>query len=239
MKNTIKFLLVSTFVFAFSFTAWAVTKPPPDADLGSYSYVFYLYYDNGGLFADRDFQINYDIINEKFTETPIGLGAYKIEIANFKSDIVKTVEFDPRQGDSGFTAGKIQVKAPYVPDGRRASFLDNQVPPRQFVTIFMEEGALCNDDGSCDSVGGESEKTCPSDCKKSGPRPTVAPTPVLEEGPDLMLILIYVISGVGVAVVVWFGWKWWKKKKEESFLPPPPPPAPPPIPSPPLPPALG
>src|SRR3989338_9293303 len=95
-----KFLiLLSTFYFLLSTSASAVTKPDPNQDLSSLSYVFYLYYDNGQLFGDRDYPVKYDVINEKFVSQVATPGWYKFEILNPKGEVVETVQFDQRQGN--------------------------------------------------------------------------------------------------------------------------------------------
>lgn len=231
-----KIAIVGVLFLSFS-VASALTKPSSDADPNSLSYVFYLYYDNGQLFADRDYEIKYDVVSEVFSpESPLAEVAYRGAVLNFKGETVKTFLFDPKGGKSGFTAGKIMVKGPYVGDGLRTQFYDNQ--GKQSVTVFVSASALCNDDNLCDAAGGESEKNCSNDCKK----PRATPTPVVSIQPtsgfftdfDLNTILIYVVGGVGVVVIAWFGWKWWKKRKEENFMPPPPPPIVPPSSLPPL-----
>src|SRR3989344_2351317 len=229
-----KIVIVSVLFLSFSIVS-ALTKPSSDADLNSLSYVFYLYYDNGQLFADRDYEIKFDVLNEVFApESPTAESAYRGAILNFKGEIVKTFLFDPRAGKSGFTAGKIMVRGPYVGDGLRAQFYDNQ--GKQSVTVFVSASALCNDDSLCDTAGGETEKNCSNDCKK----PRATPTPAVSIEPtsgfftdfDINTILIYLVGGVGVVAIAWFGWGWWKKRKEENFMPPPPPtvmPPPPPL----------
>ncbi len=224
-KNFYKIIVVGVLFLSFS-VAFALTKPSPDADPNSLSYVFYLYYDNGQLLADRDYEIKYDVLGEVFSpESPSAEAAYRGTILNFKGEIVKTFLFDPKGGRSGFTTGKITVRGPYVGDGLRAQFYDNQ--GKQSVTVFVSASALCNDDNLCDTAGGESEKNCSNDCKK----PRATPTPVASIEPtsgfftdfDLNTVLIYAVGGIGVAVIAWFGWRWWKKRNEEKFLPPAPP----------------
>lgn len=218
-KIIIFLLLVVGYLLLVS-SVHAVTKPLPNANLNSYSYVFYLYYDNGQLFGDRDYEVKYDILNEAFVPQVVALGAYKLEILNSKAEVVEMVQFDPRQGNPAFTVGKIIVKAPYDPSGQRVLFYNDQ--GAQLVNIFIFEGALCNDDGSCSLGQGENENTCPGDCIKTAatPVPTVSSAPV-NEGFDILTLAIYGIGGVLVVAGAWFGWKWWQKRKEESFLPPP------------------
>lgn len=229
--NKFKNIIIPTLLFVLSFSvSLAVTKPDPAQDLSSLSYVFYLYYDNGQLFGDRDYPVKYDILNETFVLQVVAPGFYKLEILNSNSEVVETIQFDPRQGNPSFTVGKAQIKAPYVANGQRAVFYNDQ--GTQLVNLFIFEGALCNDDGSCSLGQGENENTCPSDCVKKTTTPLpVSPIP-LEEGFDMLNIITYVVGGLLVAVGAWFGWKWWQKKKEESFLPPPAsPPAPPALPT--------
>ena len=209
------------FVFCFSFSAAAVTKPDLSANLDNLSYVFYLYYDKGQLFGDRDHEVKFDILNETYVPEVIDANSYRLEILNSKSESVDVVQFDPRKGNSSFTGGKIQVKAPYAASGQRAVFFNNQ--GSQLVNLFIFEGALCNDDGSCSLAQGENESTCPADCIKKTvtPVPSMVPTD-LGGGFDMLTVIIYVVGGLAVVVVAWFVWKWLQKKKEENFLPPPP-----------------
>lgn len=214
-----------TLIFIMSvFSASALTKPGPDANVDNLSYAFYLYYDNGQLFADRDYEVKYDVVEEAFTsESSGGTGIYRGEIINLKSEIAKTFAFDPQKSNPGFTVGKILVKGPYVSDGMKAQFYNDQ--GELSVSMFVNAASICNDDGSCNSAAGENEKSCPSDCK----RPRATPIPQVPEQTSSLLgdfdwvtISIYAAGGVGVAVGAWFGWKWWKKRKEENFQIPPP-----------------
>ena len=220
MHKKITFILVSLLAVVFSLSASAVTKPSSEADMDSFSYVFYLYYDNGQLFADRDYEVKYDVVSEKFAQAESAQGSYKVIVTNFRSETVKSVDFDPRAGNANLTSGKIQIKAPYASDGQRATFYNNQ--GQQLVTIFVIDAALCDNNGVCNSGVGENEKTCSSDCRiNRTPVASVVPTVLPSEGLDLNTILIYAVGGIGVVVVAWLIWKWIKKKKEENFLPPP------------------
>lgn len=220
-KNFIKILLIFSLVVPS--LSSALTVPGPDADVEKLSYLIYLYYDNGQLFADRDYEIKYDVIQEAFSpESPDAAVAYKGEIINFKSEVAKTFSFDPKKGDMGFSRGKITVKGPYVADAMRVQFYDNQ--NKQVLSIFVNAASICNDDGACNSATGESTKTCPNDCKK----PKATPVGQVPEQTsawlgdfDVMTIATYASVGVGVLILAWFGWRWWKKRKEENFLPPP------------------
>jgi hypothetical protein len=229
MKTFIKNITISVTVISFFLIALmssAVTKPPADAELSSYSYVFYLYYDSGQLLGDRDYDVKFDVINEPFVQPSAISGAYRVQIFDAKSEVVGSVDFDIRNGNPNMTRGKVQVKAPYVASGVKANFYDSE--GRQLMTIFVSTVSLCNDDGFCSSTTGETEKTCPSDCKKASTTPVVSALPPPVSGElDYIMLSIYGIAGIAVVVGAWFGWRWWKKRKEENFTPPPSNPAPP------------
>lgn len=193
------FLLLSVFVFA--------DQPAQQQD---FIYSFHLYYDNGQLFADRDVQFKYDVIPEKFIPETINTQfPYKGEVINLKSEVANTFQFDPRQGNPKFLKGKISVKVPYVPDGQKVIFYNNQGDA--LLTIFVSESSFCNDDGVCNSATGEDTKTCPSDCKQVLPVPVASPgvLPAGGEGSGVLKGIIYLIIGIGIAGGFW----WWRKRK--------------------------
>src|SRR3989344_3107775 len=77
------FFFVSVAVFVFLLPAWADIRIED-----SYVYNFHLYYDNGQLFADRDFEFKYDVIPEEFTpETFNTQFPFKGEIINLKNGV--------------------------------------------------------------------------------------------------------------------------------------------------------
>lgn len=228
----INILIITLLVLSFSYVS-AQTKPAPGTDIDSLSYVFYLYYSNGQLFGDRDYEVKYDVVSEKFTDENVVAPSYKGEIVNAKFEVVKTFQFDPQKGNPSFTAGKITVRGPYVPNGFRANFFDPTGTP--VLAIFVSDSSICDGDGFCNAQLGEDNKTCPADCQtvRISPSPNTTPLPTVDEGfnlfgLDLMQILTYVVGSLGVGVLAWFGWKWWKKRKEGDFpLPPPVMPQPP------------
>lgn len=193
--------------------AYSVFNPK---DYPSSSYLFHLYYDNGQLAADRDFEFKYDVIPETFIpETLNTQFPYKGEVVNLKGEIAETFQFDPRHGDPKFVKGKISIKAPYLADGQKVNFYDGQ--GRQLLSIFVSESSFCNDDGVCNSDIGEDAATCPNDCKLRTPVPIITTEPTLGEGMGGMLkLLIYPIIGV-VLIGGWFGWKWWKRRQVSSL----------------------
>ncbi len=190
-------------------------------------YLFHLYYDNGRLVADRDVQFKYDVIPETFVpETLNTQFPYKGEVVDLKGEIAKTFQFDPRKGDIKFLKGTLSVKAPYVPDGQKVNFSDNQ--GNQLLSIFVSESSFCNDDGACNSDVGEDNKTCPSDCKTATPVPIVSTQPPTGGiGGGMLKNIIYLIIGLGVVAGGWLGWKWYKRRQEPPTTQFPIPPLPP------------
>lgn len=205
------FSIILLLFFVFPLASFAITSSEED----QYVYLFHLYYDNGQLFADRDFDIKYDIVAETFApETLNTQFPYKGDIINLKGEVAETFQFDPRQGNPQFLKGKISIKAPYVSDGQKAVFYDSQ--GQSLLTIFVSESSFCNDDGVCNSDVGEDSKTCPSDCKQVLPVPVASPDiPVAGESTGMLKGLIYLIIGLGV-LGGWYGWKWWKSRQEPS-----------------------
>ncbi len=234
-----KFIIASAIIASFVSTIAFAAKPDPNADIGSLSYVFHLYYDNGQLFADRDFQIKYDVVAQKFTPEVITTSKpYKGEVISFKNAVISTFVFDPQKGNPTFTKGKISVSAPYAADALKVNFLDNT--GKQILSIFVSDSSFCNDNGACDVATGENQKTCPNDCSAKATSVPIASTitnknlpPVSASGGNsgLVSILTYVVAGLAAVAVAWFGWKWWKNKKSAAMssdssnsspLPPPP-----------------
>jgi len=225
-------ILTAVFLLGVSF-ANAQTKPAPGTDTDSLSYVFYLYYNNGQLFGDRDYAVKYDVVSEKFVPEVVGATSYKGEIVNSKFEVVKIFQFDPQKGDFNFNMGKVSIRGSYAPDGSRANFYDPSGRP--ILSISVSASAICDGDGFCNAQIGEDSKTCPADCQAviNFPVPSNTQLPVVDEGFnlfgfDLIQIVTYAIGGLGVGFIAWLGWKWWKKRKEGDFplLPPTPPSAP-------------
>ncbi|MBI2674209.1 MAG: hypothetical protein HYX22_00520 [Candidatus Yanofskybacteria bacterium] len=186
------------------------------------SYLFHLYYDNGQLFADRDFEFKYDIIAEEFIpETLTTQFPFRGEIVDLKNRVAAEFTFDPRRGNPDFLKGKISVKAPYAPDGQKAVFYDSQ--GRTLLTIFVSESSFCNDDGVCNSDRGEDYLTCSNDCKETPTTNDQRPTTGGGGQGGMLVAAIYVLIIAGAALGGWFGWKWWKGRRELPTIPPTPP----------------
>jgi hypothetical protein len=200
-------ILFSIFYFLFSGHTSADEQKGND-----FIYLFHLYYDNDQLFADRDFEFNYDVIPEEFVPEAYNTGfPFKGEIVNFKNEVSAEFLFDPRRGNPNFLKGKISVKAPYVADGQKTVFYDSQ--GRTLLTVFVSESSFCNDDGVCNFDRGEYEDTCPNDCTGVTPPPPLDGEDGGGQGSMLMTV-IYVLIIVGGAFGGWYGWKLYRTKKE-------------------------
>ena len=205
------------FIFIFYILPTRAVEPPVDKS-GSYTYKFLLYYDNGQLFGDRNYEVKYEIASKRYEPETVTLeqSAYRVDITNFKDEVVKTFKFDPQKGDTTFVAGKIVVEGPYVADGSKASFYS---PSNQhLLTIFVSDGSFCNDDGSCDASKGEDSQTCPIDCKKTIPKKVAkVVTPLNSQNPvedPTMTIILYSIVILGLGSGAWFGWRWWQERSK-------------------------
>lgn len=209
--SLIKFAVVICFiVLAFSSSA-------DDRDFRQSSYLFYLYYDNGQLFADRDFEFVYDVVPEEFVpETVNSPNPFRGEIVTFNNQVAGTFVFDPRRGNPKFLKGKITVKAPYASDGQKAVFYDSQ--QRQILTVFIGESSFCNDDGVCNEANGENTDTCSADCKAVTP---IYVTTGDEDGGQSSMpsAFIYVLIIAGAVLGGWFGWKKWQSRNQTPLPP--------------------
>ena len=189
-----------------------------DREPYSSSYVFYLYYDNGQIFADRDFELKYDVIPEEYK--PVSFTTqfpFRGEITNFLNQVVAAFQFDPRGGDITFIKGKVKVKAPYVPDGQKAVFYDSQ--GRTLLTIFVNESSFCNDDWTCNSERGEDARTCPNDCQALPTTNDQQPT-TGEGGLSAVTVALIASAIAAVGAGGWYAWRRWKKAKyvqEDQF----------------------
>lgn len=203
-------LMAVIFSFSFLFFSLAATSAEGSEDVNSV-YLFYLYYDNGQLFADRDYDFKYEVISEEFVpEMLYGEQAlFSVAIVNLKDEVSAEYLFDPRRGNPDFLKGKIKVKAPYVPDGQKAVFYDSQ--GRTLLTIFVNESSFCDDNGVCNSEKGENEQNCSNDCKKT------APKPLERDGGQngVLTAVIYVLIIAGAALGGWFGWKRYRNRTYE------------------------
>ncbi|HVZ11310.1 MAG TPA: hypothetical protein VG941_02775 [Candidatus Paceibacterota bacterium] len=177
----------------------------------NFSYLFHLYFSNGQLFADRDFQYKYDILASAYqaptvtTEFP-----YRGDILNFSGQVGAHFVFDPRQGDIHFTEGKLSVTAPYVADGDRAVFYDSQNNP--LLTISISQSSYCNDDGICNADNGEDSLSCPKDCKQTLPAPP--PTQNQQSGSNSSGIISGLLyAGAGVVVIIGY---WWYRRRAKG-----------------------
>ncbi|HWA64601.1 MAG TPA: hypothetical protein VG866_02010, partial [Candidatus Paceibacterota bacterium] len=179
----------------------------------NFSYLFHLYFSNGQLFADRDFQYKYDILASAYqapivtTEFP-----YRGDILNFSGQVGAHFVFDPRQGDTHFTEGKLSVSAPYVADGDRAVFYDSQNNP--LLTISISQSSYCNDDGICNADNGEDSLSCPKDCKQTLPAPP--PTQNQQSGGTDSSGIISGLLYIGAGVVMIVGYWWYRRRRAKG-----------------------
>lgn len=135
-----------------------------EADFNVWTYLFHLYYDNGQLLADRDFEFKYDLVAEEFApETTATSNSYKGEVVSGKDKILAIFNFDLKHGNPSFTKGKISVKGPWFANASQVKFYNSQ--GQLLLTLDIGGGSFCNDDDICNSDVGENYANCPNDCK--------------------------------------------------------------------------
>lgn len=166
-------------------------------DVGIYTYVFRLYYDNGQLLADRDFEFKYDLIAEPFVQAALDTPtSYKGEVINLLGRVVGSFQFDPTA-----TKGKISVKGPYFSDAGKVNFYNDK--GELLLTLSVSDSSVCDDDSICDSDVGESYQNCPNDCKRPSPSPAYQPPVPYSIWQDPMFIGFLASAVLVVVLVVW------------------------------------
>lgn len=211
--------IVTLFLFfgVFSSPVFAAAQ-----DEGKYTYLFHLYYDNGRLVADRDFEFKYDLIAEEFVPETITIGSpYRGEVISIKNVVEATFQFDIKRNDPTFTKGKISIKGPYFADASETKFYNDR--GQLLLTLNVGGSSFCNDDGICNKDVGEDSNNCPADCKSE---PIASPLPI--KGGGLLRGILIALGVVIAAVVIWVSRAIIKKRKIGADLPPPLPPSNPP-----------
>lgn len=221
MNNFKKAKILATailLVVLFHSPTWLLADETSPWSTQFYSYRFHLYYDNGQLFADRDFEFKYDLIAEQFTPEALTTQTpYRGEIVSVQNETKATFQFDPRQGNPKFTKGKISIRGPYFADAQKVNFYNDK--NQLLLTLDVSGSSFCNDDAVCNSDVGENYQNCPNDCKKPSPSPAYQPpAPSVWQS---MLIPILIAAAVLLLVVIWIVWAIIKKRKTESGAMPP------------------
>lgn len=212
-KNYLSVVILAGLMVGSSFF---LVKAVRAEEQSGFVYLFKLYYDQGQLFADRDFEFKYDLIAENYTPEIIkGQTGYQGEIMAIGGRKEATFQFSVRQG-------KMTTKAPYFSDAEAVNFYNSE--GRKLLTISVRENSVCNNNGVCEEKVGESEDNCSTDCiifSSFGPTPTDAVIRPIRGSFNIGQFLLRVSVLVGVIVllflIIWF----WRKNKKKHDLPPP------------------
>jgi hypothetical protein len=213
-----KILLATVLFLILSFWSSPVLADSISLE-NQFSYLFHLYFDNGKLVADKDFQFKYDLIAGPFVPEKLNTTTpYRGEVINSLNKTEATFKFDPRQGSQTFVRGKISVKGPRFADAQKVNFYNDK--DQLLLTLDVSGSSFCNDDGICNSDFGENHNNCPNDCKLlPKPTPSASPSPATSGGfPSAVFVVIAVVV---VAIVVWLVWFIIKKRKARSGMIPP------------------
>jgi LPXTG-motif cell wall-anchored protein len=174
-------------------------------------YIFHLYMSSANqLVADRDAVLPYEIISDVFSQPLVGQFPYRGEVVAYDGTVAARFSFDVH-------AGKVSAYAPYVSDGQKVIFYDTQ--NQALLTIPVGGTSVCNDDGICDTNGGEDSFNCNKDCKQTLPAAPVASLAPVANSADssgsLVSGILYTLAGL-----VMIGGVWWfvKRKKAAGAL---------------------
>lgn len=192
-----------------------------DEDFVPGSYLFFLYYDQGKLFANRDFTVPYDVVTADFQEAAAGENHFKGEVLSAKGVVLAAFKFDPQNEKQNFKEGAIIVSAPYFFNAQQVDFYSNLGD--KLVSVSVAEHSFCNDNGICEEK--EDQETCPTDCSTLTPSPSGYLTI-----PDIPISYPRLIGNLGIigaiiVAIIWGLWKLFKKlrkgKKNDYVIPPP------------------
>lgn len=220
-KAKISSFLAFGFLLIISFGFWLFTynsvsaEGESDKGITDAVYVFHLFYDNGQLLTNRDFEFKYDILIEKFEPEEDRVGSFKAEILNFENKAVSNFQFDPQRGDSNFKKGDIEVKGPYFAEAAKVNFYNQN--NNLLLTLSVAESSFCNNNKICNSDVGEDSKTCPSDCAA----PTSSPTPSPMTLPSFNSYDVFISPGfIGLVAALAGVLIWIFLKRRKNTLPP-------------------
>lgn len=203
LKSKVFLIIVASLVFNSHVPFFSV-RADVNNNISSFHYVFHLYYADGKLNTDRDFQFKYDVIPDAFVQSSVGQFPYRGEVVNFVGEISGDFKFDSK-------AGKNSVRAPYFADAQKVVFYDSQ--NQSVLTIPVSDSSFCNDDGICNVDKGEDYLNCSKDCKNSLATPlpeAIIPTET-KESSGLLSGILYSLIGV-----VLLGLLWWMFKRRSG-----------------------
>ena len=182
----------------------------PSAEEFPFVYLFHLYYDNGRLLADKDFEFKYDLIADQFVQPQLDTDKpFKGEVIGISGSIIGNFKFNPP-----VAKGKVSVKGPHFSNASKVNFYNDK--DELLLTVEVSESSVCNEDGVCNSETGEDDQNCSSDCKIT-PTTTITPKPQ----PSLLgkIFSLTNLLGLIVAAILIFLFRWLKRKKQ-NVLPP-------------------
>jgi len=202
-------LVFLLFVLSFSFGLAA-------KDDGIYTYSFHLYFDQGKLVKDRDFETPFDLVAAPFQNPVIPGTAYQGEIFSISDKKLANFSFAvPANGK-----GKLTVLAPYFDNAKTANFYDPQ--SQKLLSLDLAPGGpVCNEDGQCQAATGETYLNCPSDCQapvSPSATPVSSPFPGSKINDNIPLLTGLLVLILIVAIVV--VWIWMKRKRAPIGEPP-------------------
>lgn len=178
-------------------------------DDGVYTYVFQLYFENGSLIEDRDFENPFELIAQEFQKSNLAPNSYRGEIMSVTNKKLGDFTFSLPIGNEK----RLAVLAPYFDNAKTANFYNSQ--NQKLLTIDLApSGPLCNEDKLCNNETGETNLNCSSDCPALTSSMVPIPMPVGKPSFNFfdtfvfrLIITIFII--VLVLVIIW----WLKRKK--------------------------
>ncbi|MBI2065442.1 MAG: hypothetical protein HYT62_05360 [Candidatus Yanofskybacteria bacterium] len=202
LKNVIlSVLMISALMSPGSFSRADSVTP---AEEFPFVYLFHLYYDNGRLLADKDFEFKYDLIADQFVQPQLNTAKpFRGEVVSISGSIIGNFKFDPP-----VAKGKISVKGPHFSNAGKVNFYNDK--DELLLIIQVSESSVCNEDKICNADTGESNQNCPSDCK-------TVPTETPKAQPSLLgrVFSLTNLLGLAVVIILVFLFRWLRSRKNE------------------------
>lgn len=183
-------------------------------DDGIFTYLFHLYFDNGALVKDRDFETPFELIAQEFQDSEVMAGSYYGEILSVTNQKLAIFPFFPPLVGG---KGKTSSLAPYFDNAKTANFYNPQ-NQKLFTIDLAPFGPVCNEDKQCNADTGETFLNCPSDCQALvSPSAIPTPAPLVNFGMTDVLsspLFVAIFIAITVAIIIWL---WLRRKRNSSY----------------------
>ena len=153
LKKNIPLVFFIIFLGVFGLVSYSLSDSVDFQDAG-FTYLFRLYFDNGKLIGDRDFNPPFELIAQEYQLPTSVVSSYQGEIISVRD--VKLASFPVAINPTNFK-GKVSAYAPYFPNAKTANFYNSDGTLISSIDL-APGGSVCNEDGVCGADTGENNQ---------------------------------------------------------------------------------